>query len=270
MMFQIGQKIRALRQVRGITQEELARQLGITAQAVSRWENETSLPAIAYFFDTSIDALFACRAEEAEAEVAAIQKAFYRVMDSDPEEAERILREGLKKYPGNEDLLVNLLWCLRAQERYEERVALCRRLAKSSREEVRFRAKCTLAKSYRCQGHYELAKQLVMELPYYESTALEMQAKLLEGVEGFQAAQREKVSSLARLLDMLRILAEHYSRRGEQAHVLDMVQMAQNVLEAFRADVPYRFPANEAPTQTYEMFEQERRQLAELAAQYQQ
>ncbi|MBQ4581056.1 MAG: helix-turn-helix transcriptional regulator [Clostridia bacterium] len=38
----IGQQIRHLRQRRGITQEELARHLGVTAQAVSKWETGVS------------------------------------------------------------------------------------------------------------------------------------------------------------------------------------------------------------------------------------
>ncbi len=60
----IGPVIRRLRQERGITQEELARALNITFQAVSKWEtNATSpdialLPAIALYFGVTIDSLF--------------------------------------------------------------------------------------------------------------------------------------------------------------------------------------------------------------------
>ena len=60
----IGQSIKKLRKERNLTQEELAEQLNVTAQAVSKWENETGLPDIsqvvplASVFGVSTDALF--------------------------------------------------------------------------------------------------------------------------------------------------------------------------------------------------------------------
>ena len=59
----IGKQISALRKERGIKQEELAKFVGVTIQAVSKWENggvpDTELlPKIADFFSVSIDALF--------------------------------------------------------------------------------------------------------------------------------------------------------------------------------------------------------------------
>lgn len=60
----IGARIRALRATRHMTQEALAKELNITNQAVSKWEqNVTSpdislLPEIAEVFGVSIDALF--------------------------------------------------------------------------------------------------------------------------------------------------------------------------------------------------------------------
>lgn len=59
----IGKQIAALRKERGVKQEELAGFVGVTAQAVSKWENggvpDTELiPKIADFFGVSCDKLF--------------------------------------------------------------------------------------------------------------------------------------------------------------------------------------------------------------------
>lgn len=60
----IGANIRALRLQRELTQEQVAARLGVTYQAVSKWENDTNtpdialLPEIAALFGVSIDALF--------------------------------------------------------------------------------------------------------------------------------------------------------------------------------------------------------------------
>lgn len=60
----IGKKIRTLRKNKNMTQEQLAEVLSVTAQSVSKWENEIStpdvavLPVIARYFGITMDELF--------------------------------------------------------------------------------------------------------------------------------------------------------------------------------------------------------------------
>ena len=59
----IGKQIAVLRKEKGIKQDELARHVGVSTQAVSKWENggvpDTELlPMIADFFGVSVDCLF--------------------------------------------------------------------------------------------------------------------------------------------------------------------------------------------------------------------
>lgn len=62
---EIGNQIKSLRLRRGITQEAMAQHLGITAQAVSKWERGVAtpdiamLPDISAYFGVTIDELFA-------------------------------------------------------------------------------------------------------------------------------------------------------------------------------------------------------------------
>ena len=61
----LGEKIRTLRKEAGLSQETLAEQLGVSRQAVSKWENDSGMPEteklinMAKLFDTSLDALIA-------------------------------------------------------------------------------------------------------------------------------------------------------------------------------------------------------------------
>jgi len=62
-MSNIGESIANLRREKGATQDDLARAVGVSAQAVSKWENggmpdAELLPVIADYFNVSIDALF--------------------------------------------------------------------------------------------------------------------------------------------------------------------------------------------------------------------
>jgi len=65
----LGQKIGNLRREKNLTQEELAERLGVSAQAVSKWENDVScpdimlLPKLAKLFNVTTDNLLGCEPE---------------------------------------------------------------------------------------------------------------------------------------------------------------------------------------------------------------
>ncbi|MCL2774869.1 MAG: helix-turn-helix domain-containing protein, partial [Oscillospiraceae bacterium] len=64
MNIKIGTKLKELRKRDEITQEQLAEGLGVTNQAISKWESENGYPDIEYipriadFFNVAIDYLF--------------------------------------------------------------------------------------------------------------------------------------------------------------------------------------------------------------------
>ena len=127
----IGKKIREFRKANNLSQEALAKCLGVSFQAVSKWENELTmpdislLPGIASFFGISIDELFDYDHMESERLIRKIcvEAKEYRV--SDPKRAEDILREGLKQFPGNEHLLNNLLYTIHDINRSAEKIDIC-------------------------------------------------------------------------------------------------------------------------------------------------
>lgn len=124
MQLDLGQKIRELRRRDGRTQEALAEALGVTSQAVSRWEagggypDMEMIPSIANYFGISIDELFGYNNDRETKISAIIQKVNeYDIKHSDDgiwvEECILILRNGLAEFPQNEQLLITLadtLW----------------------------------------------------------------------------------------------------------------------------------------------------------------
>jgi transcriptional regulator with XRE-family HTH domain len=116
----MGQIIRTLRKERGMTQEDLAEKLGITYQAVSKWENGTGMPdisqvvPIARLFGVSTDVLFGLFGASDTSEVAKIidkaQSALTRPLSAKGlTEKYRILQEGLRLYPNSIALLSECL-----------------------------------------------------------------------------------------------------------------------------------------------------------------
>ena len=119
MQLNLGQKIRELRRRDGRTQEALAETLGVTAQAVSRWESGGSypdmemIPAIANYFHISIDELFGYH-DDRECKIDNIIKKIEsfsiksRGDDEWVDECIAILREGITEFPQNDRLLFAL------------------------------------------------------------------------------------------------------------------------------------------------------------------
>ncbi len=112
----IGTNIYTLRKEKKITQAQLAEKLGVSEQAISKWENnqcapDVSLfPIIADYFGVSIDRLFGYHMNSYAEEVKAIMKAADDSMDTYKEID--IISEGLKKYPNSPDLKIYLAFSL--------------------------------------------------------------------------------------------------------------------------------------------------------------
>ena len=119
----MGQIIKRLRKEKNLTQEELAEQLNISAPAVSKWENDTSMPDIsqvvplANLFGVTTDVLFGIHGADHEAEVRARLEEIFRMADNckDGEEGPTALvildkyREAMRLYPNNTTIMVNAM-----------------------------------------------------------------------------------------------------------------------------------------------------------------
>lgn len=116
----MGKIIKDLRKKNGFTQEELAERLGVTYQAISKWENGTGLPDIsqvvplASIFEVSTDVLFgiADTTENDEAQkIVQHAKSIEKYGELETYlKAYDILLDGLKKYPNNLVIMINCMY----------------------------------------------------------------------------------------------------------------------------------------------------------------
>ena len=108
MKLYIGENLKKFREDKKVTQDRLAEYLGVTYQAVSRWENGLAypdielLPEIARFFEVSLEELMGCGNGEKEAEQKAIRLSNQRWdRNIDRKELLRELHELERQYPNN-------------------------------------------------------------------------------------------------------------------------------------------------------------------------
>ena len=202
----IAKNLRRLRRERDLTQEELAKFLGVSFQAVSKWEcgdgypDITFLPALASFFEVTIDELLGMDNMRDEKEVQKILK-LSDSMAPDGKTKERIelLRDAVKRYPGNHELWLNLAIALNFIKDVDEETK--ERNRKESIEIYeRILARCTIgwirnwAQSGLCYlydelGQKEKAAEIAGELPYIWNCGL-IRADFLTGEKRLEASRR--------------------------------------------------------------------------------
>ena len=117
----IGVKIRLLRKKNDITQEKLAEHLGVTPQAVSRWESEIcypdieTLPLIADYFGVGMDELLCYDSAQKEAKVKDyLDNANYLVESDKLSDALSLLREAYAEIPSSFNIQLELAKTLSA------------------------------------------------------------------------------------------------------------------------------------------------------------
>jgi len=242
-MIKLGEKIKSLRKQKNISQEVFANYIGVSFQAVSKWENGntmpdvTLIPAIASFFGVSTDELFNFNLFETEKQVEVICDEAYKYRFTDVKKSECILRDGLQRFPGNDIILNNLLYTLDYQTRADEVITLCKTLIESTKDDsVKYDACRILATCYKENGQNDLVKPTLEIIPEIYFTKLELMASLLDDDDSYEAAQKQKNISAEDLIDMLIIVGKYLREQGEMEKAASQFKIAKKVIDAFEED----------------------------------
>lgn len=243
MNIRLGEKIRTLRKRKNISQEVLAQYLGVSFQAISKWENGdtmpdvTMIPAIASFFEVSTDELFDFNRLETERKV---QQACWDIAEyrnEEPERAERELRSLLKQYPGNDIILSNLTYVLQTLKKNEELINLCKTvIASTKHDDIRYDTARVIAETYKAMGEYAMCKQAIELIPEFFFTHLEEKALLLEGDDMFKPAWQQKEQSLDSVIWMSMRLADYYADTDDLEKARHQLQLAKDMILLLKED----------------------------------
>ena len=227
MNIKIGEKIKQLRKKADVNQERFAEYLGVTPQAVSKWEVEGCypdielLPSIANFFNISIDELMCFDVMKNQKKIDMIIK------QVGPERKKNwydgtiieMLRNAVQEFPNNYDLLYCLArtLCLTKEpyvffneeerrKNLRESISICTRiLGDCTDDSLRFRSIKVLAHAYNDIGEKEKAVETANRLPLARDSRDMVLQEILDG----EAKSNQIVQNIWLLSDMFEYLIQN-------------------------------------------------------------
>ena len=175
MELKISENLRNLRKERGNTQDDLANHLGISVQAVSKWERGdgfpdiTLLPYLASYYEVTVDDILGCNSIRKQDDIESF-KAQAQVLSNKGKRRERLAlcREMQKKYPNDERVLFELMYDLDAvdfKSNSDEIISIATKLLKSDSIDICYGAIQMLAFTYSKLGNDEKAIEYAKMIP---------------------------------------------------------------------------------------------------------
>ncbi len=249
MVNKIGEKIRDLRRKANVTQEKFADYLGITFQAVSRWESGVCypdlelLPAIANYFNVTTDELLGVynmnkqeRLREIQAQLREnFSKGFIK-------ENIEICRTAVNEFPNDFELLSDLAFYLgKYEETKKEAISINERILKECTDDnIRYGVIQMLAYDYDSIGEKEKAIKTACKLPSTLVTSDMLLGRIYEG--------EEKISQLKTNIecfcDYITSDITNYARAkhdGDMQNQIALYKKAINIYELIYENGDYGF-----------------------------
>ena len=241
-MLKLGERIKKYRQQNGKTQEALANELGVTPQAVSRWEKGICypdlemIPLIANCFNVSIDDLFGYENERERRLNTLTERINEMILENNGKDVSMdacisLAREALIEFPGNEKLMFALASALytagyvrygehhlddedayrvydiarhRKYAEWQEAMKLFEKLLQSLQDgSIRQEAVVQLSQLYKNTGEHEKAMQLSESAPDLTASKSFLRINAFDGQEAVAATGEALIDLILRGTELI-------------------------------------------------------------------
>lgn len=249
----IGEQIKNYRKDAGLTQEQVATCLGVSAPAVNKWERGatypdiTLLPALARLLQIDMNELFSFREELTELEIAQFTEKLSEIaMEGNVTAAFEMAEKKIQEYPHCDLLLYMAATILNStlslavidetqRENYSRQViGWLERAADSGEEKVRMSAVFMLAAKYSQMKEYEKAGLLLDRIPDTTIDTAVLRAEILARQEGGDAAltflEGNLLQTATRLQNCLYKLIELEEQTGNHQKADEIAQIAEQLI----------------------------------------
>lgn len=236
MKLNMGDKLRQLRRERDLTQEEVAADLGISAQSVSKWERSegypdiTMLPALARYFGVTADVLLGMSDGHYEA-VNALWLEQNRA--GRHRENVELMHRTLRDHPGDALLLVQLstsLEKLGGTKNLQESIAVQEQILRhSTSADVRNAVQYNICHSWWKLGEKARAIELAKQLPNLYKTRENALVYFTDGKDKQHVAEQA-------LTPLAWSLGTHLHALWEATSNIEHLRKAQSILQILFED----------------------------------
>lgn len=251
MKINVAKNLKRLRKERNITQEKLAEFIGVSFQAVSKWERDegypdiTLLPVLANFFGVTTDELIGMNEIKDKKKLDKILQIWEENRTAgNIQKCIDICREGLKSFPNDFRLMMNLSDSLgfleeidqeTRKKNLEEAIEIDKRILRNCTDnEIRNNVQTNLCYLYSWNGDNQKAIEEAEKLPHLFQTQETTMLWFKSGEELTKSAQSAIMSFTDALMLAINALADVSNLSDQSWTVEEKIKMLDKSNEIYR------------------------------------